>query len=58
MKKFKRIALTALAVTVLCAPALAARAQDAPQGDAANGKRIYLSEGCFTCHGRAGQGGA
>jgi mono/diheme cytochrome c family protein len=35
-----------------------ARAQDAPRGDAANGKRIYLADGCFTCHGRAGQGGA
>ena len=35
----------------------AARAQD-PQGDAANGKRIYLADGCFTCHGRSGQGGA
>ena len=33
-------------------------AQDAPPGDAANGKRVYLADGCFTCHGRAGQGGA
>ena len=35
-----------------------ASAQDAPRGDAANGKRVYLADGCFTCHGRAGQGGA
>jgi mono/diheme cytochrome c family protein len=35
-----------------------ALAQDAPPGDAANGKRVYLADGCFTCHGRAGQGGA
>ena len=34
-----------------------ARAQDAPPGDAANGQRIYLADGCFTCHGRSGQGG-
>ena len=33
-------------------------AQDAPSGDAAEGKRLYLAVGCFTCHGRAGQGGA
>ena len=33
-------------------------AQDAPQGDVANGKRLYLAQGCFTCHGRSGQGGA
>src|SRR6516162_6947152 len=35
-----------------------ARAQDAPPGDAAEGKRLYLAVGCFTCHGRSGQGGA
>ena len=35
-----------------------ARAQDASAGDPANGKRIYLADGCFECHGRAGQGGA
>jgi cytochrome c553 len=23
-----------------------------------NGKRVYLADGCFECHGRAGQGGA
>ena len=23
-----------------------------------NGKRLYLADGCFTCHGRSGQGGA
>jgi mono/diheme cytochrome c family protein len=34
------------------------RAQDAPPGDAGNGKRVYLADGCFTCHGRVGQGGA
>jgi mono/diheme cytochrome c family protein len=35
-----------------------AQAQDAPSGDAANGKRLFLQDGCFTCHGRSGQGGA
>jgi mono/diheme cytochrome c family protein len=35
-----------------------APAQDAPPGSADTGKRIYLADGCFTCHGRAGQGGA
>jgi mono/diheme cytochrome c family protein len=35
-----------------------ARAQEAPAGDAANGQRVYLADGCFECHGRAGQGGA
>jgi mono/diheme cytochrome c family protein len=59
MKKFKRIALTAFAVAALGAGAVStAAAQDAPQGNATNGKRIYLADGCFTCHGRSGQGGA
>ena len=56
MNSLKRMAL---AVTALAAAgAVVALAQDAPQGDAGNGKRIYLADGCFTCHGRAGQGGA
>ena len=36
----------------------AAWAQNAPRGDAANGKRVYLAQYCYTCHGRVGQGGA
>jgi mono/diheme cytochrome c family protein len=35
-----------------------ASAQDAPKGDATNGKKVFLADGCFTCHGRVGQGGA
>jgi len=59
--KSKRIVVTALAVgAALCASAFGvALAQDAaPPGDAAKGKRIFLADNCFTCHGRSGQGGA
>jgi mono/diheme cytochrome c family protein len=39
--------------------ALPARSQDqASPGDAGAGKRVYLADGCFECHGRVGQGGA
>ncbi len=48
--------LAACAALALAAPH--AQAQDAPPGDPANGKRIYLADGCFLCHGRSGQGGA
>lgn len=50
----------ALAVAMVLAGAISsmAKAQDAPPGDAAEGKRLYLAVGCFLCHGRAGQGGA
>ena len=59
MKAIKQLARLASAVAISSATALTmAQAQDAPPGDAANGKRLYLADGCFTCHGRAGQGGA
>jgi mono/diheme cytochrome c family protein len=59
MRTFKRIAVTALAAAILGVGAAAiAAAQNAPQGNATNGKRIFLADGCFTCHGRSGQGGA
>ena len=55
-----RTLAAALIAAAVGAGALAApaRAQDAPPGDVASGKRVYLATGCFTCHGRAGQGGA
>jgi mono/diheme cytochrome c family protein len=54
----KLFGATAVAACLsLGAMASAARAQDAPAGDAAEGKRIYLATGCFFCHGRSGQGG-
>jgi mono/diheme cytochrome c family protein len=59
MKVLKNIAVITATVAAISAAVLAgARAQDAPHGDAANGKRLYLADGCFTCHGRVGQGGA
>ena len=59
MKTIRQIARIACAVAVLCtAASMTARAQDAPAGDVGNGKRVYLADGCFTCHGRVGQGGA
>jgi mono/diheme cytochrome c family protein len=57
--KAKYHCIAALAGAVIAASACAvAIAQDAPHGDVATGKRIYLAVGCFTCHGRSGQGGA
>jgi mono/diheme cytochrome c family protein len=52
-----------LAAITLVATALSfdlprAAADDAVKaGDPANGKKLYLADGCFECHGRAGQGG-
>ena len=59
MKVLGKIVVRAATVAVISAAAfVAAQAQDAPRGDVANGKRLYLADGCFTCHGRSGQGGA
>jgi mono/diheme cytochrome c family protein len=39
-----------------------ARAQQSseamPSGDAANGKKLFMADGCYECHGRMGQGAA
>jgi mono/diheme cytochrome c family protein len=50
-------ALAAASLVVLSVASEPARAQDAPPGNAANGQRVYLADGCFTCHGRVGEGG-
>jgi mono/diheme cytochrome c family protein len=52
------VTVSAVIVAALAGFAGAARAQDAPPGDPVEGKRLYLAVGCFTCHGRSGQGGA
>ena len=36
---------------------LAAAALAGPAGNAENGKRLFVKDGCFQCHGYAGQGG-
>ena len=56
-KRFTVVSFVACAFAVL-GFAVAALAQNAGFGDAANGKRVYLADGCFACHGSAGQGGA
>jgi mono/diheme cytochrome c family protein len=58
MKAYWRFGVSALAVALSMGTFVIALAQDAPSGDAANGRRVYLTVGCFTCHGRSGQGGA
>jgi len=32
------------------------KAANAPAGNAESGKRIFLKDGCYQCHGREGQG--
>jgi mono/diheme cytochrome c family protein len=51
------MAAVALVAALMAARLVPARADDIPPGDPVNGKRVYLADGCFECHGRAGQGG-
>jgi ubiquinol-cytochrome c reductase cytochrome c subunit len=48
--------LIPILVTALLAGGAPALGQGAPPGDAANGKRVYMADGCYQCHGTVGQG--
>lgn len=40
-------------------PSRAQQSSDAPPaGNAENGKKLFMSDGCYECHGRMGQGAA
>jgi ubiquinol-cytochrome c reductase cytochrome c subunit len=47
-----------LAVTILLVPGNAATPQEEkpPAGNIQNGKKLYISYGCFECHGRQAEG--
>ena len=47
---------TMLLIGALAAASLAHAQGQAPAGDAARGKEIYLRDGCYACHGTAGHG--
>jgi mono/diheme cytochrome c family protein len=49
----KRLVLLALALGLIWIPVFGQSS-----GNADNGKRIFLKDGCYECHGYAGQGGA
>ena len=61
------IALSAVgAILLFAAPAPRAqnatpqgeKSEAAPAGNAENGKKIFMKDGCYECHGREGQGAA
>lgn len=45
------------AVLLLLSVAGIGHAQEAPKGDVARGRELFVADGCFQCHGRVGQGG-
>ena len=59
MKKFVLLlvmALPTVASSGLLTTTVAA-AQSTPSGNAENGKRLFMKENCYYCHGTTGQGG-
>jgi ubiquinol-cytochrome c reductase cytochrome c subunit len=50
-------ALEASQRTAPTTPAAAQNVQAAPKGDVENGRKIYVSYGCYQCHGYVAQGG-
>jgi ubiquinol-cytochrome c reductase cytochrome c subunit len=51
MRGLQRLVAAALALMANCC-----LAQSAPAGDAARGRQIFASHGCYQCHGYQGQG--
>jgi mono/diheme cytochrome c family protein len=50
------LAALVLISTLPGARAQAPKAETAPAGNAPNGKKIFVSYGCYECHGREAQG--
>src|SRR5258708_372151 len=46
-----------VAIFVLLGAVLMGQNSAAPPGNAENGKRLFLKNGCYECHGTVGQGG-
>lgn len=59
-----RLALALVAVSLVGAAVSAEQAAQAPatattaQGNVESGKKLFVDNGCYTCHGYAAQGGA
>ena len=58
--RFAAFILFVLATLLVGLPvAQAQQSSDAtPAGNAENGKKLFMSDGCYECHGRMGQGAA
>jgi len=50
--------VTSLAALILAASTAVAQNKDAPAGNAEKGKRLWVADNCYSCHGFDGHGGA
>jgi len=57
--KWASLTFVLVAVLFWLPSARAQQSSDAPpSGNAENGKKLFMSDGCYECHGRLGQGAA
>ena len=57
LKRIRTEADPILEITTAAA-ASPVQAQDTPKSDTGNGRKVYLADGCYECHGRVGEGGS
>jgi mono/diheme cytochrome c family protein len=50
-----RKSIASLVLLIGCCGSVSAQSP-APPGDAANGYKLYMADGCYQCHGTVGQG--
>jgi mono/diheme cytochrome c family protein len=54
----QRLFLLALFAAATLATVVTPAMSQTPAGDTPNGKRLFVRDGCYECHGYAGEGGA
>jgi mono/diheme cytochrome c family protein len=57
MKRLGFIFITLAAAITLLGSGAMAQSKDAPSGNAEKGKKLWVQDGCYTCHGYDGHGG-
>jgi ubiquinol-cytochrome c reductase cytochrome c subunit len=55
MKKLMLASLVWMGMLAIVAPTIA-QTPPPPKGDAVNGRKLFVSDGCYQCHGYEGQG--
>jgi mono/diheme cytochrome c family protein len=60
LQSMKWATLFVLAAALFAFPSVRAQqsSDPPPAGNAENGKKLFMSDGCYECHGRMGQGAA
>ena len=59
LSRFSLLLIVLIALFVAFPAARAQQSSDAaPSGSADNGKKLFMADGCYECHGRMGQGAA